>query len=74
MAGLAPDEDGLATVEEWGIDSFPNISDRGPIWGAFGVFGQPAAIVVTADGNVLGHMGALDKAGFQDLVDRARAA
>ncbi|MDP7599190.1 MAG: hypothetical protein QGH55_05300 [Acidimicrobiales bacterium] len=74
MAGLAPNEDGLAAVEEWGIGTFPNIADRGPIWSRFGVFGQPAAIVVAADGGALGHMGALDKAGFQDLVDRARAA
>ncbi|HJO99829.1 MAG: hypothetical protein QGI41_05570 [Acidimicrobiales bacterium] len=74
MAGLAPNEDGLTAVEEWGIGSFPNISDRGPIWSAFGVFGQPAAIVVTAEGSVLGHMGALDKAGFQDLMDRAHSA
>jgi len=74
VAGLAPSEDGLGTIEEWGIGSFPNIADRGPIWATFGVFGQPASIVVTANGRVLGHLGALDKEGFQDLMDRARAA
>ena len=74
MAGLAPGEDPLPAVKEWGIGSFPNIADRGPIWATFGVFGQPASIVVTANGRVLGHLGALDKEGFQDLMDRARAA
>ena len=73
MAGLTFSQDGEATVSEWGIDSFPNIADHGPIWSHFGVFGQPAAIVVTANGSVLGHMGDLDKAGFLALVDRARA-
>jgi hypothetical protein len=36
------------------------------------VFGQPASVVVTADGSVTGHMGDLDADGFADLVERAR--
>ncbi len=74
VAGLAPGEDPRPAVEEWGIGSFPNIADTGPVWARFAVFGQPAAIVVTADGGMLGHMGALDEAGFLDLIARARAA
>jgi hypothetical protein len=38
------------------------------------VYAQPALVVVTAEGNVLGHMGDLDLDGIRNLVDRARAA
>ena len=74
MAGLSPGEDPGHAVDEWGIGSFPNIADYGPVWARFGVLGQPAMIVLTADGTVLGHMGALDLDGIRDLVSRARAA
>ena len=63
-----------AGVTQFGIDSFPNIADRGELWARFGVYAQPAFVVVTAEGNVLGHMGDLDLNGIRDLVDRARAA
>ena len=61
-------------VAQFRIGSFPNIADRGELWARFGVYAQPALVVVTAEGNVLGHMGDLDLDGIRDLVDRARAA
>ena len=61
-------------VAQFGIGSFPNIADRGELWARFGVYAQPALVVVTAEGNVLGHMGDIDLNGIRDLVNRARAA
>ena len=61
-------------VVQFGIGSFPNIADRGALWARFGVYAQPALVVSTAEGNVLGHMGDLDLDGIRDMVDRARAA
>ena len=61
-------------VAQFGIGSFPNIADRGELWARFGVYAQPALVVVTIGGNVLGHMGDLDLDGIRNLVGRARAA
>ena len=61
-------------VVQFGISSFPNIADQGELWARFGVYAQPALVVVTAEGKVLGHMGDLDLDGIRNLVDRARAA
>ena len=88
VAGMAEDEgltvigvssgvDGFeaiaSTAIELHIDGFPHIADLdGSVWARFGVFGQPASVVVTADGAVTGHMGDLHADGFADLVERAR--
>jgi peroxiredoxin len=88
VAGIAEDEgltvigvssgvDGFeaiaSTAIELHIDGFPHIADLdGSVWARFGVFGQPASVVVTADGAVTGHMGDLDADGFADFVERAR--
>ncbi len=77
MIGVSSGIDGFEaiamTAAELRIDGFPHIADMdGSVWARFGVFGQPATAVVTAEGTVLGHMGPLDADGFADLVERAR--
>jgi peroxiredoxin len=77
VIGVSSGVDGFeaiaSTAIELHIDGFPHIADTdGSVWARFGVFGQPASVVVTADGAVTGHMGDLDADGFADLVQRAR--
>ncbi|MBL77884.1 MAG: hypothetical protein QF575_07860 [Acidimicrobiales bacterium] len=77
MVGVSSGRDGFEAVAdtavELHIDGFPHIADMdGSIWARFGVFGQPASVVVTAEGGVTGHMGDLGAEGFTDLVERAR--
>tara|TARA_B100000686_G_C15910760_1_gene534806 strand:- start:85 stop:378 length:294 start_codon:yes stop_codon:yes gene_type:complete len=59
-------------VSDLGIGLFPNISDNGEIWNRFGVYAQPALVVVTTEGNVMGHMGTLSLDEIRDLVRRAQ--
>ena len=77
VIGVSSGVDGFeaiaSTAIELHIDGFPHIADLdGSVWARFGVFGQPASVVVTADGTVTGHMGDLDADGFSELVKRAR--
>lgn len=46
----------------------------GSVWEHFGVFGQPAAVLVTVDGEVTGHMGNLTGDAFEDFVESNRQA
>ena len=77
VVGVSSGVDGFeaiaSTLQQLHIDGFVHIADLdGSVWARFGVFGQPASVVVTADGSVTGHMGDLDADGFADLVERAR--
>ncbi len=77
VVGVSSGVDGFeaiaTTAQQLHIDGFVHIADLdGSVWSRFGVLGQPASVVVTADGLVTGHMGDLDADGFTDLVERAR--
>ena len=77
VVGVSSGVDGFeaiaTTAQHLHIDGFVHIADLdGSVWARFGVLAQPASVVVTSDGNVTGHMGALDADGFTDLVERAR--
>ena len=43
-------------VTQFGIGSFPNIADRGELWARFGIYAQPALVVVTIEGLSLIHI------------------
>ena len=45
----------------------------GSVWERFGVFGQPASVLVTARGEVTGHMGNLADDAFEEFVERNRS-
>ena len=77
VVGVSSGVDGVeaiaTTAQQLHIDGFAHIADLdGSVWSHFGVLAQPASVVVASDGNVTGHMGALDADGFTDLVERAR--
>ena len=77
VVGVSSGVDGFeaiaTTAQQLHIDGFAPIAALdGSVWSHFGVLAQPASVVVTSDGNVTGHMGALDADGFTDLVERAR--
>tara|TARA_B100000678_G_scaffold156634_1_gene130809 strand:+ start:132 stop:410 length:279 start_codon:yes stop_codon:yes gene_type:complete len=77
VVGVSSGVDGFEAIasraQQLHIDGFVHIADLdGSVWARFGVLRQPASVVVTADGNVTGHMGDLDADGFADLVERAR--
>gem|GEM_PF-2249907 len=46
----------------------------GSVWEHFGVFGQPASVLVTTDGEVVGHMGDLTGGAFENFVENNRQA
>ena len=77
VVGVSSGVDGFEAIaskaQQLHIDGFVHIADLdGSVWSHFGVLAQPASVVVASDGNVTGHMGALDADGFTDLVERAR--
>ena len=55
--------------------TFPMLWDRGfRSWGAFGIQGQPASILLSRGGQeVKRWIGALDEGDRADLIERARA-
>ena len=77
IVGVAREGDGLdvvsATLNEWGLTGLINLVDLdGSVWERFGVFGQPATVLVTANGDVTGHMGDLTGDAFKEFVEANR--
>tara|TARA_B100001559_G_scaffold314506_1_gene314985 strand:- start:420 stop:608 length:189 start_codon:yes stop_codon:yes gene_type:complete len=62
-------------LKDWGLTGLVNLVDvDGSVWEHFGVFGQPAAVLVTTDGEVIGHMGNLTGDAFENFVESNRQA
>lgn len=60
VASRGPVSDMEAFVEQTGVGGFPHIADvDGRIWAQFGVSAQPAFVIVDAEGNGTGWLGAL---------------
>ena len=60
-------------MNEWGLTGLINLVDiDGSVWERFGVFGQPATVLVTATGDVTGHMGDLTGDAFEKFVETNR--
>lgn len=52
--------------------TFPQISDDpGTVFGRFGVTGQPALVIIDAEGNAQIQLGAVDPAAFDRLLTAA---
>ena len=79
IVGVAREGDGLdivsTTLNEWGLTGLINLVDLdGSVWERFGVFGQPATVLVTTNGDVTGHMGDLTGDAFKKFVEANREA
>ena len=62
-------------MKDWGLTGLVDLVDvDGSVWEHFGVFGQPAAVLVTTDGGVIGHMGNLTGDAFENFVESNRLA
>jgi peroxiredoxin len=74
VAWFGNDASMQAFVDRHGL-TFPNVNDNeGLIFDRFGVPGQPAWVVVAADGKVARRLGAMDDAMLDATLDSALAA